>query len=85
MTWQILSVLPVWVASAIAAVIIGAVAAPEKYVTWLAIALAGAVIVTFVIQVAIHRKEGFLLRVFASVGGSVVVLAVATVILAVAG
>lgn len=85
MTWQILSVLPVWVASAVAAVIIAAVSAPDKYVTWLAIALAGAVIVTFVIQLAIHRKEGFVLRVIASVGGSIIVLAVATGILALVG
>ncbi len=85
MTWQILSVLRVWVASAIAAVIIATVGAPDKYVTWLAIALAGAVIVTFVVQVAIHRKEGFLLRLIASIGGSIIVLAVATGILALVG
>lgn len=81
MTWQILSVLPVWAASAIAAVIIATVGAPDKHVTWLAIALAGAVIVTFVIQLAIRRKEGFVLRVIASVGGSIIVLALATGIL----
>ncbi len=85
MTWQILSVVPVWIASAVAAVIIGTIGAPEKHVTWLAITLAAAVIATFLIQLGIHRKDGFLLRVFASIGGSVIVLALATGILAFVG
>lgn len=85
MTWQILSVLPVWVASVIAAVIIGAVSPPDERVTWLAIAFAAAIIVTFFIQLAIQRKEGFVLRAIASVSGSVIVLAVASGIFALAG
>ncbi|MEQ1735989.1 MAG: hypothetical protein ABL886_06265 [Rhodoglobus sp.] len=85
MTWQLLSVLPVWVASLIAAVIIAVTSAPGQQVTWLAIALAAAVIVTFFIQLGIQRKEGFVLRAIASIGGAVVVLAAASGIFALVG
>ncbi len=85
MTWQLFSVLPVWVASLAAAVVIAVTSAPGTAVTWLAIALAGAVIATFFIQLGIQRKEGFVVRAMASIGGSVVVLAVASGIFALAG
>jgi hypothetical protein len=78
MTWQIWSVVPVWLAAAAAAVIIGLTSAPEAHVTWLGVALAGAVIVTFFIQLAIQRKEGFVVRAMASVTGAIVVLAIAS-------
>ena len=85
MTWQFFSVLPVWVVSVGAAVIIAATSAPGQQVTWLAIALAGAVIATFFIQLAIQRKEGFVVRAMASIGGSVVVLGIASAVFALAG
>ena len=78
MTWQIWSVVPVWLAAAAAAVIIGLTSAPEAHVTWLGVALAAAVIVTFFIQLAIQRKEGFVVRAMASVTGAIVVLAIAS-------
>ena len=81
MTWQIWSVIPVWVASLAAAVVIGLTTVDS--VAWLAIALAGAVIVTFVIQLAIQRKDGFVVRAIASISGAIVVLAAASGILAV--
>ena len=81
MTWQIWSVIPVWVASLAAAIVIGLTTVDS--VAWLAIALAGAVIVTFAIQLAIQRKEGFVLRAMASISGAIVVLAAASGILAV--
>ena len=78
MTWQIWSVVPVWLAAAAAAVIIGLTTAPDAHVTWLGVALAAAVIVTFFIQLAIQRKEGFVVRAMASVTGAIVVLAIAS-------
>jgi hypothetical protein len=80
MTWQIWSVIPVWIASLAAAIVIGLTTVDS--VAWLAIALAGAVIVTFAIQLAIQRKEGFVLRAIASISGAIVVLAAASGILA---
>ncbi len=38
-------------------------------------------LLTFVIQLALQRKEGLVNRMIASVGGSVAILAVATVVL----
>ena len=72
MTWQFFSVLPVWVVSVGAAVIIAATSAPGQQVT-------------FFIQLAIQRKEGFVVRAMASIGGSVVVLGIASAVFALAG
>lgn len=85
MTWQLGSVLPVWVFSAIGAVIIGVVVPHDDHVTWLAIVLAAAVIVTFAIQLALQRTEGFVVRAMASIGVSVVILALASAVLAFVG
>jgi len=73
---------PVWALSLVGTVIIGAVAAPESRVTWLAIVLAACVIFTFVVQLLIHRKEGFVARATASMVGALVVVAAATAIFA---
>ncbi|MFM9877678.1 MAG: hypothetical protein ACKVOG_07500 [Rhodoglobus sp.] len=85
MTWQIWSVVPVWLAAVAAAVVIGVTSTPETHVTWLAVALAAAVIVTFFIQLAIQRKEGFVVRAMASITGAVVVLALASGVFALLG
>ncbi|QAV70111.1 hypothetical protein ESZ53_06470 [Salinibacterium sp. UTAS2018] len=82
MTWQKWSVVPVWALSLVGTVIIGAVAAPESRVTWLAIVLAACVIFTFVVQLLIHRKEGFVARATASMVGALVVVAAGTAIFA---
>ncbi len=78
MTWQLWSVLPVWVASLAAAIVIGLLAVPGERLTWVAIAFAGAVIATFAIQLGIQKKEGFVLRAMASMGVALVVLAATT-------
>ena len=75
--WQTVSPFVVWVGAALAALVI-ALTVPGEYLVWLPIAFAGVVIVSFLIQLGIQRKEGFVQRVAVSVGGSVVVLAVAT-------
>jgi hypothetical protein len=75
------SIVPVWVLVIIGAVLIGVLALPNDYFQWLSVALAGAVILTFVVQLALPTKEGLVLRMMASIGGSVVVIAVATAVL----
>lgn len=85
MTWQIWSVVPVWLAAVAAAVVIGVTSAPETHVTWLGVALAAVVIVTFFIQLAIRRKEGFVMRAMASITGAVIVLALASGVFALVG
>lgn len=80
-TWQLLSVIPVWVASLVAAIVIALTTPESAWITWIAIAFGGAVIASFVVQLAIQRTKGFVVRTMASIGGSLVVLAAATGVL----
>ena len=75
------TVLPVWVLVAVGAVLVGLLAAPREYFTWLPIVLGIAVLLTFSIQLAIVRRDGLVTRAMVSVGGSVVILFLVTVIL----
>ena len=79
------TVLPVWAATAITAVIIGVMSPTDQYYTWLAVSLAAAVIVTFAVQLSTLTKVGFVDRVMASVGGAVLILGIATGVLALIG
>ena len=81
MTWQLKTVVPVWLLTVIAAVLIGLLSPAGQFLTWLPIALAAAVLLTFCLQLATLRKEGFVNRVMASLGGSVVILGIATAVL----
>ncbi|MES2170076.1 MAG: hypothetical protein V4479_05055 [Actinomycetota bacterium] len=73
-----LSVIPVWALVAIGAVLVGLfVPRPDDF-GWLTLVLFGGVLVTFVIQLGIDEKQGLVNRVIASLGGSVVILALAT-------
>ncbi|MDQ2698395.1 MAG: hypothetical protein M3Y46_06345 [Actinomycetota bacterium] len=75
--WQGVSPYVVWAGAVVVAIVIG-LTVREHYLTWVPIAFAGAVIVTFVLQLGIQRKEGFVQRVMLSVAGALVVLALAT-------
>lgn len=76
------TVLPVWAATVIGAVIIGVMSPPGEYFTWLSVALAAAIVVTFAVQLATLTKVGFVDRVMASAGGAALILGVATGVLA---
>lgn len=82
LSWQLASVAPVWVLVLVAAVFVGLYSPTGDTYTWLPIVLAASVILAFAVQLAIRQKEGFVLRVMASVTGAVVVLGVATAVLA---
>jgi len=81
MTWSLRSVIPVWVVALAGAVAVGVFAASAS-LTWLPIVLAGSVLVTMAIQLALQRKEGLVTRMMASLGGALVICAVASGILA---
>jgi hypothetical protein len=70
----------VWIASLAGAVLVG-VFAGNAFPTWIPVVAAGAVLLTFVIQLSLQRKEGLVNRMIASIGGSVAILAAATVAL----
>jgi hypothetical protein len=75
--------LPVWVLVVVGAVLVGLLAVPAEYLTWLPMVLGVAVLVTFSIQLAIMRRDGLVTRVMMSIGGSVVILMLATAVLGV--
>ncbi|MEO6942449.1 MAG: hypothetical protein ABI238_04315 [Terrimesophilobacter sp.] len=76
------TVVPVWVLTIVGAIVIGVASKPDDYFTWLSIALAAAVLLTFAVQLATLTREGFVNRVMASLGGAVLILGIATGILA---
>jgi hypothetical protein len=85
MAWSLRSVIPVWVVALGGAVVVG-VFAPHGSdaggsLTWLPIVLAGSVLITMAIQLALQRKEGLVVRMMASLGGALVICAVASGIL----
>ncbi|WP_349897760.1 hypothetical protein [Parafrigoribacterium soli] len=80
MRWR-LTVIPVWLLTAVGALLVGLFSRPGEYLTWLPMVLAGAIFLTFCVQLAAVQKEGLVNRMTASLVGSVVVLAAATVIL----
>ena len=78
------SVIPVWVAALLGAIAVGVFALPGT-LTCIPVVMAGAVLLTFAIQLSLARKEGLVERIMASLGGALVVLVVATGVLVVIG
>jgi hypothetical protein len=76
------SVVPVWLLAVAGAVVVGVLVAPHDYLVYLPVVLGLATLLTFCIQLGIQKKEGFVIRVSASAAGVVVILAVATLVLA---
>lgn len=74
------SVTAVWALVAVAAIFVLTLAPHGEHLLWLAVTLAAGIIVTFSIQLGLDRKEGLVDRVMASLGGSLVLLAVATAV-----
>jgi len=80
MAWSLRSVIPVWVVALLGVVAV-AVFAASRSLTWIPIVLAASVLLTMAIQLALQRKEGLVTRMMASLGGALVICAVATGIL----
>ena len=71
------SAVAVWIATAIAAVLVFALLDGRGGHAWLAVVLGGAVLLSFAIQLAMPGP-GLVNRMLAGVGGAVVVLAIAS-------
>jgi hypothetical protein len=70
----------VWLAALAGAGLVAAFAG-DRFLTWIPVVAAAAVLLTFVIQLSLQRKEGLVNRIIASIGGVLVILAVTTVVL----
>ncbi|TIH37355.1 hypothetical protein [Subtercola vilae] len=75
------TVVPIWLLTAVGAVLIAVASAPSEYLLYLPVALGSATVVTLIAQLALTRPEGFVDRVAASIAGSFVILAVTTLVL----
>jgi hypothetical protein len=75
------TILPVWLLTLAAAIAVG-VLAGAAYLTWLPVVLAGVLLVTFTIQLTLQRKEETVTRMAFSIGGALVILLLATAVLA---
>jgi hypothetical protein len=73
------------VVAVVGAILVGVLTTPSGIYRWLSVVLAVTVLLTFVIQLALPSKAGLVLRMAASIGGSVILLAVATAVLLLAG
>lgn len=85
MTSSLPSIVPVWVAAIVGAVLVGTLSHPSGIYGWLSIVLVVSVLLTFIIQLALPTKEGLVERTAASIGGAVILLAVATGVLVLVG
>ena len=75
------TILPVWLLTLAAAIVVG-VLAGAAFLTWLPIVLASVVLLTFTIQLTLQRKEETVTRMIFSIGGGLMILLGATVVLA---
>jgi predicted permease len=75
------TILPVWLTT-LALVIVVGVAAGSAYLTWMPLVLAAVLLLTFAIQLVLSRKEELVTRMIFSIGGALVILVVATGVLA---
>ncbi|MCU1416597.1 MAG: hypothetical protein JWP32_771 [Schumannella sp.] len=75
------TILPVWLTTLGLVLVVGVVAG-SAYLTWLPLVLAAVLLLTFVIQLALRRKEQLVTRMIFSIGGAMVILIVATAVLA---
>lgn len=82
MTYKQASVVPVWLLAVVGSVLIGLFSPESDYFTWLSMVFAVVTISAFCIQLFVRSKEGLVTRLMLSIGGAVIILALATGILA---
>jgi len=77
------SVIPVWIAALVGALAVW-IFAPvgQAPFVWIPVVLAAVILLTFTIQLSLARKEGLVERIVASLAGALVVLVVASGVLA---
>ena len=79
-----LGVVAVWVVSLLFAVSIGFFSPAGDRALWLCVALGACLIVTFALQVFVGRAQGFIVRVSASMLGSLLIMGIVSLGFAIA-
>ena len=74
------SIVPVWLLVLGAGVAVALTTPRPEVFTWLPVVFGASMIVTFFAQLAVATKEGLVLRVMSTVGGSVLILSVITAV-----
>ncbi|MEY2848765.1 MAG: hypothetical protein RI885_1430 [Actinomycetota bacterium] len=81
MAQQLKTIAPIWVFALVGAIVIGLAVPRQDWLQALPIVMVLAVLATFCVQLAVAEKVGFVDRVMASLAGSIVILAAATLVL----
>ncbi|TFB71959.1 hypothetical protein E3O06_11065 [Cryobacterium glaciale] len=82
MNWHWKTIATVWILAIVGAVLTAILATPASAIGWIGLTLAVCTLVTLGLQIATGSKEGYVKRVTMSIAGSLVILVVATVIVA---
>jgi hypothetical protein len=77
-------VIAVWIASLVSAILLAVLLPEDARVGWLLIAFGVLVLVSFAVQLAYGRASGFIVRVAASVMGSMLLMGLVSVALGLA-
>ena len=83
MTYKVSSIAPVWILALVGSLLVGILSPDDDYVTWVSVVFAVATISAFGIQLFVPVQEGLVTRLMASIGGAVIILALATAVLAI--
>lgn len=76
-----MSVASAWFAAAAGAVAVGVFSPHAEFFVWLPIVLAVVVIFTFAVQLSLQNKVGLVSRIVMSLGGALVILVAATLVM----
>jgi uncharacterized membrane protein len=81
-TYNVASIAPVWLFAIAGSILVGILSPADEYFTWVSVVFAVATISAFGIQLFVPQQEGLVTRLMASIGGAVIILALATAVLA---
>ncbi|WP_148061228.1 hypothetical protein [Frondihabitans sp. PhB188] len=79
---RLATTIPVWCVALAGAIVVGLTVKGDGFLTWLPLVLGASILVTFCLQLATREKDGLVDRTMLSLSGSLVVLGIATGVLA---
>ncbi|TFD69471.1 hypothetical protein [Cryobacterium ruanii] len=82
MNWHWKTIATVWVLAIVGALLTAILTTDDSAIGWISLTLAVCTLVTLGLQIATGSKEGYVKRITMSITGAIVILVVATVIVA---